>query len=234
MKKIFIIFIIFFSYFSNSIAEERIKKLNQLFDDLKTQNYSAAYKIEQEIWQIWSTHPNDENLTMLLNKGSSLVNELKYNQAIDILDVDVDSFKQGFDSVYGFQQGSGGDVIDLRDLVIGHVSLLPVILSDQIPLGNINNHILLIVDPVFTLPEVVDDFYNLGDHYSNLLIYDNSSTFLIGSPSTQTGADQHLFKVNQNEKETNCMHLASFFGNFLDIDSWTSANFLVPEALITA
>ena len=84
MKKIFIIFLIVFSYLNNSIADERIKKLNQLFDDLKTQNYSAAYKIEQEIWQIWSTHPNDENLTMLLNKGSSLVNESKYNQAIDI------------------------------------------------------------------------------------------------------------------------------------------------------
>ncbi len=39
MKKIFIIFIIFFSNLSNSIADERIKKLNQLFDDLKTQNY---------------------------------------------------------------------------------------------------------------------------------------------------------------------------------------------------
>ncbi len=166
--------------------------------------------------------------------GRDVIDLSEYNQAIDILDVDLDSFKEGFDSVYGFQQGSGGDVIDLRDLLIDHVSLLPVILSDKIPLGNINNHILRIVDPVFTLPEVVDDFYNLGDHYSNLLIYDNSSTFLIGSPSTQTGADQHLFKVNQNEKETNCMHLASFFGNFLDIDSWTSANFLVPEALITA
>ena len=77
MKKIFIIFLIVFSYFNNSIADERIKKLNQLFDDLKTQNYSAAYKIEQEIWQIWSTHPNDENLPMLLYKGSSLVNEIK-------------------------------------------------------------------------------------------------------------------------------------------------------------
>ena len=84
MKKIFIIFIIFFSYFINSIADERIKKLNQLFDDLKTQNYSAAYKVEQEIWQIWSTHPNDKNLTMLLNEGSRLVNESKYSQAIDI------------------------------------------------------------------------------------------------------------------------------------------------------
>ena len=74
----------YFHFLNNSIADERIKKLNQLFDDLKTQNYSAAYKVEQEIWQIWSTHPNDENLTMLLNKGSSLVNESKYNQAIDI------------------------------------------------------------------------------------------------------------------------------------------------------
>ena len=64
MKKIFIIFLIVFSYLNNSIADERIKKLNQLFDDLKTQNYSAAYKVEQEIWQIWSTHPSDENLTM--------------------------------------------------------------------------------------------------------------------------------------------------------------------------
>ena len=49
MKKIFIIFLIVFSYLNNSIADERIKKLNQLFDDLKTQNYSAAYKTEQEM-----------------------------------------------------------------------------------------------------------------------------------------------------------------------------------------
>ena len=85
MKKIFFIFfLLVFSYFNNSIADERMKKLNKLFDDLKTQNYSIAYKVEQEIWQIWSTHPNDENLTMLLNEGSSLVNESKYNQAIDI------------------------------------------------------------------------------------------------------------------------------------------------------
>ncbi len=83
-KTFFIIFLIVFSHFSNSIADERMKKLNQLFDDLKTQNYSAAYKVEKEIWQIWSTHPSDENLTMLLNKGSILVNETKYDQAIDV------------------------------------------------------------------------------------------------------------------------------------------------------
>ena len=84
MKKFLTIFLIFFFNLSSLFADDRIKELNKLFKDLKTTNYSIASKIEQEIWHIWSTHPNDENLTMLLNKGSSLVNELKYNQAIDI------------------------------------------------------------------------------------------------------------------------------------------------------
>ncbi|WP_440928946.1 tetratricopeptide repeat protein [Candidatus Pelagibacter sp.] len=84
MKKFLTIFLIFFFNLSSLFADDRVKELNKLFKDLKTTNYSIASKIEQEIWQIWSTHPNDENLTMLLNKGSSLVNESKYNQAIDI------------------------------------------------------------------------------------------------------------------------------------------------------
>mgnify|MGYP001326205367 FL=1 len=84
MKKIFVFSLIIFSYFNFSVANERTNKLNQLFSDLKLMNYSNAYKIEQEIWKIWSTHPNDENLTILLNEGSNLVNESKYNQAIDI------------------------------------------------------------------------------------------------------------------------------------------------------
>ena len=84
MKKFLIIFLIFFFNLNSLFADDRVKELNKLFKDLKTMNYSIASKIEQEIWQIWSTHPNDKNLTMLLNKGSSLVNELKYNQAIDI------------------------------------------------------------------------------------------------------------------------------------------------------
>ncbi len=84
MKKFFFIFFFFFFNLSNLFADERVKELNKLFKDLKTMNYSVASKIEQEIWKIWSTHPNNKKLTKLLAEGSNLVNNTKYNQAIDI------------------------------------------------------------------------------------------------------------------------------------------------------
>ena len=84
MKKFFFIFLIFFFNLTNLFADERAKKLNKLFKDLKTMNYLVASKIEQEIWKIWSTHPNNKKLTKLLAEGSNLVNNTKYNQAIDI------------------------------------------------------------------------------------------------------------------------------------------------------
>ena len=83
MKKFLIIFLIFFFNLNNLFADGRVKELNKLFKNLKTTNYSIASKIEQEIWKMWSTHPNDKNLTRLLNEGSSLVSQSKYNQAID-------------------------------------------------------------------------------------------------------------------------------------------------------
>ena len=84
MKKFFFIFFFFFFNLSNLFADERVKELNKLFKDLKTMNYLVASKIEQEIWKIWSTHPNNKKLTKLLAEGSNLVNNTKYNQAIDI------------------------------------------------------------------------------------------------------------------------------------------------------
>ena len=84
MKKFLIIFLISFFNLNNLFADDRVKELNKLFKNLKTTNYSIASKIEQEIWKMWSTHPNDDNLTILLNEGSILVNQSKYNQAIDI------------------------------------------------------------------------------------------------------------------------------------------------------
>ncbi len=84
MKKYLIIFLILFSNFNLLNADERVNKLNKLFNDLKIKNSSIANKAEQKIWKIWSTHPSDEKLTLLLAEGSNLVNNEKYNQAIDV------------------------------------------------------------------------------------------------------------------------------------------------------
>ena len=79
-----------------------------------------------------------------INSGSGrdVIDFSEHNQSVDVLDIDADSLTGGFDIIYGFHQGPGGDVIDLRDLVLEHISLLPVVLYDQVPLGYIGNHIL--------------------------------------------------------------------------------------------
>ena len=83
MKKIIIIILTIF--FSNSLkANERDNQLNKLFEELKVDNYKITQEIEQKIWNIWSTHPTDKNLTEILGRGSKLVREQELVQAFDV------------------------------------------------------------------------------------------------------------------------------------------------------
>ena len=76
--------IIFFSYISlGNVFGEIEGKLDQLFIELKS-NEKITFEIEQEIWKLWSTHPNDKKLTKLLAKGSDHVNNQQFNKAIEI------------------------------------------------------------------------------------------------------------------------------------------------------
>jgi len=84
MKKTLSILVLFFIFFSPSFADDRDTKLDKLFNKLKVENSDNVLEIEQKIWKIWSTHPVDEKLTSLLAEGSNLVNNDKYNQAIDV------------------------------------------------------------------------------------------------------------------------------------------------------
>ena len=83
MKKLFFLLaIISFSFFSIVNSQEREAKLNELFSQLKNNSdVSSAFEIEMKIWNIWSTHPSQENLTQLLAKGSNLMSEQKLNKA---------------------------------------------------------------------------------------------------------------------------------------------------------
>ena len=83
MKKIFITISIFLSI-SFSYAEDRNSELNRLFSELKIKDKSVSFKIEQKIWKIWSTHPNNEELTSMLSVGSDFVNNYQYPKAVEI------------------------------------------------------------------------------------------------------------------------------------------------------
>ena len=83
MKKIIIIITLFF--ISKSLnASDRDNNLNKLFDELKVGNFIISQEVEQKIWNIWSTHPTDQNLTKILGEGSKHVRNQELVQAFDI------------------------------------------------------------------------------------------------------------------------------------------------------
>jgi len=84
MKKLLGILVLGLLFFSNANSEERELKLNKLFNQLKNNsNASMAFDVEMKIWNIWSTHPSQENLTQLLSDGSNLMTQHKLNKAYE-------------------------------------------------------------------------------------------------------------------------------------------------------
>ena len=79
--KIFATFFLYFALILNLAADERKNELNKLFKELKTNNLSSAHKIEEKIWNIWTTHPTNKNLTSLLSRGTTFMNSELYVDA---------------------------------------------------------------------------------------------------------------------------------------------------------
>ena len=84
MRKILILFYFFIINSSSVYANTINDQLNKLFDDLKISSESSSFLIEQKIWKLWSTHPNDKKLTALLAEGSAAVNNNQLTEAINI------------------------------------------------------------------------------------------------------------------------------------------------------
>ena len=84
MKKIFIIIISILFNINFLHADDRNSELNQLFDELKIKDQISSFKTEQKIWKLWSTHPNNDELTSMLSVGSDFLNNNQYSKAVEI------------------------------------------------------------------------------------------------------------------------------------------------------
>tara|TARA_Y100000589_G_C27114197_1_gene613519 strand:- start:31 stop:642 length:612 start_codon:yes stop_codon:yes gene_type:complete len=85
MKKIFIIFIFYIFAQSASAADKQISELNKLFAQLKAlSNVEEAKKVEDKIWQLWTTHPSEDTLTELLAKGSEYMMQNQLTSAHNV------------------------------------------------------------------------------------------------------------------------------------------------------
>ena len=86
----FLVLLFFGNVFAKSTEEN--DKLNQLFDQLKKSNdASIAFKIEEKIWNIWSTHPTQKKLTASLAIGSELMSRGELDSAYNIFSTIVES-----------------------------------------------------------------------------------------------------------------------------------------------
>ena len=84
MKKIFFIFIFFSLTFFSYADDNQQKKINNLFDQLKTaSSYEDSKEIESKIWELWTTHPSENSLTALLADGSFYMSQNKLETAYE-------------------------------------------------------------------------------------------------------------------------------------------------------
>ena len=83
-KKFFVILIFFFMGLSEVFADKRKDQLDKLFKELKVDNPVLNSEVEKKIWRIWSTHPNKNNLTLMLSEGSNLVKNNQLYEAVQI------------------------------------------------------------------------------------------------------------------------------------------------------
>ena len=78
-------------FISNTKAADQEVQLNMLFNQLKqSKNEFVAQEVEQKIWKVWSTHPKNKKLTLMLAEGSSLVNDRQFKKAILIFSKVID------------------------------------------------------------------------------------------------------------------------------------------------
>ena len=84
MKKISFIFL-FFIFSSSLFANNNKEEFDKLFIQLKSAlNYENSKKIENKIWNLWTTHPSQNRLTKLLSEGSLFMSKNKLEEAYDI------------------------------------------------------------------------------------------------------------------------------------------------------
>ena len=84
MKKILFIFL-FFIFSSSLFANNNKEEFDKLFVQLKSAlNFENSKKIEEKIWNLWTTHPSQNRLTKLLSKGSLFMSQNKFEEAYDI------------------------------------------------------------------------------------------------------------------------------------------------------
>ena len=85
IRKLFVVFIFCIFAQSTCAADKQNSELNNLFAQLKSlSNSQEAKKVEDKIWELWTTHPSEDTLTELLAKGSEYMMQNQLTSAHNV------------------------------------------------------------------------------------------------------------------------------------------------------
>ena len=156
--------------------------------------------------------------------GADIIDLSEATSKTDTLVFETRPADNGVDTVYGFNQGAGGDIISFFSME--SASLLAVVTAANVPVANVSGAILRLVLDGFISVEALSTALSTGGSFANLQISSGSEVLALTTASQATGQDQSLFHIANAGAGLSVTLLASFAGNYLDIDTWHGDNFI--------
>jgi serralysin len=156
--------------------------------------------------------------------GADLIDLSESTATTDTLVFESRSSTNGADTVYGFDQGAGGDTLSFSSMV--SASLLAVVSAANVPVANVSGAILRLVMDGLDTAAAVSTAFSSGGSFANLQVSAGSEVLALTAASQATGQDQSLIHISNDGASLSVNLLASFAGNYLDIDAWHGDNFI--------
>lgn len=164
----------------------------------------------------------------IINPGMG-INSLDLSENIsetDTLIINYDDINNQYNYVYGFTQGSMGDVIDFKNFQVDGFTFLPLVNSIDVPSGLINNCVIRVFGDRLTDSINVENSFNKGGILEKLNLSEGSLALLITSSSQGTGENQSMYVIDNKSGHIDVSQVSLFIGNYLDIDNWSQDNFI--------
>lgn len=171
--------------------------------------------------------PGDGTDTIICGSGSNTIDLSEEINFQDKIIIDSTNSDTEPDTVFGFHQGETGDVIEFKDFLFDGIYLLPLVTVQAVPIGNIANSLLRIFGNNLKYTDTIESHFVNDGVLKNLKLGEKESAIILTANTQNTGEEQRLYSINNQENEIEVVHLATFIGSYLDIDSWAHSNFVV-------
>ncbi|MDC1480928.1 M10 family metallopeptidase C-terminal domain-containing protein [Ascidiaceihabitans sp.] len=156
--------------------------------------------------------------------GEDQIDLSEFSTQTDTLVFESIPANNGADRVYSFDQGASGDNINFSPLA--SASLLAVVSAAAVPVANVSGAIVRLVMEGLDNVSALSSAFSVDGSFANLQISSGLEALVLTAASQDTGQDQTLFHISNNDLELSVHQLANFEGNYLDIDAWHGDNFI--------